>query len=197
MARDAFWTALRGELARSDEDGQQTLVYLHGYNVPFDEAAVRAAQIGFDLKVPGAMAFFSWPSRGSLGAYAADEASEAAIADFLVRLAIDSGASRVHVIAHSMGSRGLLRAIQRIMTQASATAGVRFGQMLLAAPDLDAGLFRDLAALYPKVSERTTLYVSARDRALEISHWLHQFDRVGYAPRSRSSMASTRSRSPA
>jgi esterase/lipase superfamily enzyme len=186
MARDAFWTALRDEMARDQNDGQQALVYLHGYNVPFDEAAIRAAQIGFDLKVPGAMAFFSWPSRGSLGGYAADEASieasEAAIADFLVRLATDSGASRVHVIAHSMGNRGLLRAIQRIMAQASATTGVRFGQVFLAAPDLDVGLFRDLAALYPRISERTTLYVSARDRAMEISHWFHQYDRVGYAP---------------
>ena len=164
----------------------RALVYLHGYNVSFDEAAIRAAQIGFDLKVPGAMAFFSWPSRGALGGYAADEASieasEAAIADFLVRLATDSRASRVHVIAHSMGNRGLLRAIQRIMAQASATAGVRFGQVLLAAPDLDAGHFRNLAALYPRVSERTTLYVSAGDRALEASRRLHRFDRVGYAP---------------
>jgi esterase/lipase superfamily enzyme len=152
----------------------------------FDEAAIRAAQIGFDLKVPGAMAFFSWPSRGGLDGYATDqasiEASEAAITDFLVRLATGSGAARVHVIAHSMGNRGLLRAIQRIMAQATATAGIRFGQVFLAAPDLDAALFRDLAALYPRISERTTLYVSARDRALEASRWLHQFDRVGYAP---------------
>ncbi len=81
-----------------------------------------------------------------------------------------------------MGNRGLLRAIQRIMAQASATSGVRFGQVFLAAPDLDTGLFRDLAALCPRISERTTLYVSARDRAMEISHWLHQFDRVGYTP---------------
>ena len=167
-------------------DEPQALVYLHGYNVSFDEAAIRAAQIGFDLKVPGAMSFFSWPSRGALGGYAADEASieasEAAITDFLVRLATDSGAARLHVIAHSMGNRGLLRAIQRITAQAASTAGIRFGQVFLAAPDLDVGLFRDLATFYPKISERTTLYVSARDRALEASHWIHQFDRVGYAP---------------
>jgi esterase/lipase superfamily enzyme len=186
IAREAFWTALRRELAQGQADEQQALVYVHGYNVSFDEAAIRAAQIGFDLKVPGAMAFFSWPSRGTLRGYAADgasiEASEAAITDFLVRLASDSGASRVHVIAHSMGNRGLLRSIQRITAEAASTGGIRFGQVFLAAPDLDVALFRDLAAFYPKVSERTTLYVSARDRALEASHWIHDFDRVGYAP---------------
>jgi esterase/lipase superfamily enzyme len=81
-----------------------------------------------------------------------------------------------------MGNRGLLRAIQRLTSQAAATAGVRFGQVFLAAPDLDVDLFRNLGALYPQVAERTTLNVSARDRALEASHWIHRFDRVGYAP---------------
>ena len=186
IARDAFWKAIRRELSQVGPDEQQSLVYLHGFNVSFDEAAIRAAQIGFDLKVPGAMAFFSWPSRGALKGYAADEASieasEAAITDFLVRFATDSGAARVHVIAHSMGNRGLLRAIQRITAEAASTAGIRLGQVFLAAPDLDVDLFRDLAPFYPRISERTTLYVSARDRALEASHWIHQFDRVGYAP---------------
>jgi esterase/lipase superfamily enzyme len=185
MAADAFWNAFRRELAQGEDEGQQALIYLHGYNVSFDEAAIRAAQIGFDLKMPGVTTFFSWPSRGVLGGYAADaasiEASEAAITDFLVRLATESGATRVHVIAHSMGNRGLLRALQRIMARATAAAGVHFGKVFLAAPDLDVRLFRELAALYPKVSERTMLYVSAQDRALEASHWLYQFDRVGYA----------------
>ncbi len=185
IARDAFWKSIKSELSQSGPDEQQALVYLHGYNVSFDEAAIRAAQIGFDLKVPGAMAFFSWPSRGSFDGYAADaasiEASEAAITDFLVRFATDSGASRLHVIAHSMGNRGLLRAIQRITAQAASTAGIRFGQVFLAAPDLDVNLFRNLAVLYPKVSERTTLYISAGDRALQASGLVHKADRVGSA----------------
>jgi len=31
----------------------------HGFHVTFEAAAIRAAQIGFDLNVPGATAFFS------------------------------------------------------------------------------------------------------------------------------------------
>jgi len=34
-----------------------------------------AAQIGFDLSVKRAMAFFSWPSQGSTRGYPADEAT--------------------------------------------------------------------------------------------------------------------------
>ena len=186
IAGDLLWKELGRELTLVRPDERQALVYIHGYNVTFDEAAIRAAQIGFDLKVPGAMAFFSWPSRGAIKGYSADEASieasESAITDFLVRFATESSATRVHVIAHSMGNRGLLRAIQRITAQATSNAGIRFGQVFLAAPDLDADLFRDLAPVYSKVSERTTLYISARDRALEASRWIHQAGRVGYAP---------------
>ncbi|MFK0731826.1 MAG: alpha/beta hydrolase, partial [Gloeotrichia echinulata HAB0833] len=90
-----------------------------GFNVSFEDAALRAAQIGVDLQVPGIMAFYSWPSRGKLVSYPADEAtieaSERYIAEFLLNLVQKSGAEKIHIIAHSMGNRGLLRAMQRIL----------------------------------------------------------------------------------
>ena len=86
------------------------MVFIHGYNVSFEEAALRAAQLGYDLGIAGVMAFYSWPSQGTLQGYAADaasiEASEAFISDFLTRMATTSGVARVHIIAHSMGNRG-------------------------------------------------------------------------------------------
>lgn len=45
--------------AKEQGDAPHALFFLHGFNVSFEEAAIRAAQIGFDLKVPGATAFFS------------------------------------------------------------------------------------------------------------------------------------------
>jgi esterase/lipase superfamily enzyme len=129
------------------------------------------------------MAFFSWPSLGSADGYAADaaniESSEPALTEFLVRLATDSGARRVHLVAHRMGNRGVMRAIQRISAKASLAATIRFGQLILAAPDLDVEVFRDLAPHCPPISQRTTLYVSRGDRPLEFSHWLHRDDSVG------------------
>jgi esterase/lipase superfamily enzyme len=61
-----FWRDVAAALQTGGVDDRQGLVFLHGYNSSFDEAAIRAAQIGFDLKVPGVTAFFSWPSRGAL-----------------------------------------------------------------------------------------------------------------------------------
>jgi esterase/lipase superfamily enzyme len=68
--RDAFYTELHQEMEAARESGEtpHALVFLHGFNVTFADAAIRAAQIGCDLKVPGATAFFSWPSRGRLPA---------------------------------------------------------------------------------------------------------------------------------
>lgn len=184
--REAFFAELCAEMNSARESGQapHALVFLHGFNVSFEEAAIRAAQLGVDLKVPGATAFFSWPSRGKVAAYPADEASieasEPAISAFLEDFCAHCGAEKVHLIAHSMGNRGLLRALQRIAAKAQAQGGVKFGQIFLAAPDVDRDLFLDLARLYPQYAERVTLYASAADKAVHLSAHLHDAPRAGY-----------------
>lgn len=183
---DAFYAGIARAMreAESNAGASQALVFIHGFNVSFEEAAIRAAQIGYDLKVPGATAFFSWPSRGEVAAYPADEASieasERAIADFLVEFAERSSAGTLHVIAHSMGNRGFLRALQRIAADADARSKVKFGQIFLAAPDVDRDLFTDLAYLYGQFAQRTTLYASARDLPVHLSAKLHDAPRAGY-----------------
>lgn len=181
-----FFAEIRREMQQAAGEQPHGLVYLHGYNVSFHDAAIRAAQIGFDLKVSGATAFFSWPSQGRLRGYPADaasiEASEDAIVRFLAGFSRQSGAEVVHIVAHSMGNRGLLRALQRLAADAELQAGVRFGQIFLAAPDVDKDLFLSLAKLYPQFSDRTTLYASDADRALATSAWLHDDCRAGYCP---------------
>jgi esterase/lipase superfamily enzyme len=182
----AYWSGIGAQLAAIGTDERSALIFVHGYNVSFQEAALRAAQIGFDLSVKGAMAFFSWPSQGSTGAYPADEAtieaSEGVIADFMTDFAERSGATAVHIIAHSMGNRGVLRAVNRIAAQAQRRTGKPFGQIILAAADVDADVFRQLSTAYARVASRTTLYVSKRDLAVEASRWLHNFPRAGLMP---------------
>lgn len=67
-SRRIFWNRLVQDLRRNPGD---CVAYIHGYNVDFDEAAIRAAQIGFDLKVQGVTGFFSWPSLGTIRGYLA------------------------------------------------------------------------------------------------------------------------------
>ena len=73
-----------------------------------------------------------------------------------------------------------MRALQRIAANAEPRGKVKFGQIFLAAPDMDRDLFLDLARLYPEHSERTTLYASDGDLPVHLSAKLHDASRAGY-----------------
>jgi esterase/lipase superfamily enzyme len=170
LQRDPFYVEI--QKAVSDGGQSQALVFIHGFNVEFEEAAIRAAQIGWDLKVPGPTAFFSWPSRGKVlpDDYLEDgkmiERSKTALVEFLVEFARNSGAKNINIIAHSMGNRGLLQALQHIAADAQLRESVKFNQIILAAPDITKKVFEQAAQVYAQLSTRTTLYTSKRDLAL-------------------------------
>jgi esterase/lipase superfamily enzyme len=185
-SHEIFWGGVRQHLASCPDEDRDAVVFVHGFNVSFEDAALRAAQLGFDLQVKGAMALYSWASRGDVKMYLADAAAveldEHLIADYLCGFALNTGAKRVHLIAHSMGNRAVLSAVDRIASDAERRTSVRFGQVVLAAADVDARRFQQLCAAYRTLAERTTLYVSTRDMAVEASRWLHDFPRAGLMP---------------
>ena len=51
--------------------------------------------------------------------------------------------------------------------------------MILTAPDIDADVFRGLAAVMRRAARRVTLYASGRDEALKLSHRVHGYQRAG------------------
>jgi esterase/lipase superfamily enzyme len=168
-----------------DLNGSDILVYIHGYNSSFDDAVIRAAQIGFDLKVRGVTAAFCWASRGELHGYLPDEdvirLSERHFAEFLSVLNQQFPTKRINIMAHSMGNRALLGVLENLAKYPSLQKA-RFGQIFLAAPDIDARYFQSVADVYPSVSERTTLYVCARDRALGAAGAIRYGTRAGFVP---------------
>lgn len=186
LVPDTFWRALQAQLALSPMEERSGVVFIHGYNTSFKEAAIRTAQLGVDLKVSGAMALFSWPSIGSMrwypGDVAAIEASELALTQFLIEFVEKSGAHAIHIIAHSMGNRGLLRAVNNIAVRAQERTGVLFSQIVLAAPDVDCEVFAQLASAYQLVCDRATLYAASGDLPVRISGRLHRYPRAGILP---------------
>jgi esterase/lipase superfamily enzyme len=182
LAPGRFWSGLGARLAAIPEAERNAVIFVHGYNVTFREGVIRAAQIGFDLGIP-CMGLFSWPSKGALFDYTADaaavEASEYHLYRFLIDFAARAHGGRVHVIAHSMGNRALLRAVQAAV---AAAEPLRVGHFVLAAPDVDREVFLRLAANYTACGNRTTIYVSNRDRALALSGAIHRFARAGLWP---------------
>ena len=180
---DDFWQTISTLLQPLEPEEQQALVFIHGFNTSFEAAAIRATQISVDLEHRGVTAFFSWASKGKALSYLSDEAtvqySEKHLTEFLTDFYKKSGAKRIHLIAHSMGNRALLEAVNRIQRN---NPEVEFGQIILAAPDVDADVFEELSIAYPKLSEQTTLYISQKDKAVGMSKWLHSHSRAGFTP---------------
>jgi esterase/lipase superfamily enzyme len=181
-----YRTSLQAIFGNLPDVDKVLLIFIHGYNVNFEQAVIRAAQLGFDLGVRGATGLFSWPSKGKVASYAADiaaiEASEGVLREYVVQMANNTGARAVHLIAHSMGNRGLLRAFTNVVSEIASALTVPLSQLILAAPDVDVDLFKQLAVSYGAVAQRTTMYVSSRDKALYSSGILHDFPRAGYTP---------------
>jgi esterase/lipase superfamily enzyme len=179
---DAFFQALSAEVLASN--GHNALVFVHGYNVTFAEAARRTAQMAYDLGFDGAPVFYSWPSAGSFSGYAADAASiewsQANIERFLVDFFRRSQADHVYVIAHSMGNRALTRALVNAARE-EPTIRTKLKQVVLAAPDIDADVFRNqIAPGLVELHAPVTLYASSGDLALKVAQELYgSYPRAG------------------
>jgi esterase/lipase superfamily enzyme len=187
-AEAEYWAGL-GEALRLLAPGKRSAVVLiHGFNVSFRDAALRAAQLGVDLDVPGIMAFYSWPSHERMLRFGyqqdatAVQASEPYLVKFLASLANLDGVDAVHVIAHSMGNQALIRSLERVVDASSRAGRVPFENIVLAAPDVDARVFRQLAWAYARAARRTTLYASSKDRALRASSIMNDGERAGFSP---------------
>ncbi len=181
--QDAFYDQMLQVM--DQRPSRQGLVFIHGYNVSFDDAVKRTAQIAHDLEFDGAPICYSWSSRGSLANYTHDmanaDATVVALQNFLQETVRRTGNSTIHLIAHSMGNRALLQALDRIAVS-DPDQHQTFGQLIMAAPDVSERDFRNRYVLAARQLARTvTLYASSRDRALIASTEIHGHDRAGLA----------------
>jgi esterase/lipase superfamily enzyme len=157
------------------------LLFIHGYNVSFEDAARRTAQLAYDLgqEVP---VFYSWPSQAELTGYPADEATAewtvSHLVRFLERLSRVTGTSKINVVAHSMGNRVLINALLRFSKRQPPH---KFRNLVFTAPDIDADTFADLASEFTAMASRSTLYASENDKALIASRTFHRAPRAGDA----------------
>ena len=171
---DAVFADMRGQLSQAGSES--AFVFVHGFNVPFAEAAQRTAQMAYDMNFDGVPILYSWPSRASVLSYIADTAvvnlSGRHLSRFLEDVVKKSGAKRIHLIAHSMGNRALTDALELYALRHEGEPPA-FDQVLFTAPDLDAGLFAEMAKTMRSAAQRLTLYASDKDWALAVSRKLH------------------------
>jgi esterase/lipase superfamily enzyme len=182
---------------RAEVGGQrlkEAFVFVHGFNSSFEDAARRTAQLAYDLDFDGVPIFYSWPSQASTTSYMVDEAavnvSGRRMAEFLETVVEQSGAQRVHLIAHSMGNRALIEALQTYLAKRAPEQRRKlFGQIVFTAPDVDREYFVDAVDALRTAAERVTLYASDNDIALKTSQKLHGAPRAGLAGSSIVSLA--------
>ena len=168
--------AFRQELA--EIRASAALVFIHGYNTSLNAAARQAAQICYDLRFPGAPVVFSWGSAGRGTAYLVDSAtvdgSVRELALFLWWLRTNTDLKTIHILAHSMGGRLLVRAIMEYPL-----ASHRVAELVVAAPDLDQREFKDSAPRLVRSAKRVSLYASDSDLAIQVSRTIHGYPRAG------------------
>lgn len=162
---------------------RKVLIFIHGFNSTFDEAAYRLAQISHDSGSDAAPILFTWPSRGSAVDYVYDKESATYSRDtlefLLTRAATHPNVSDVTVMAHSMGNWVLMEALRQMAIR-NGRVYPKIKNVVMASPDLDIDVFRSqyvqLAAAPPKI----TVFLSRDDRALGLSRRLGgNVDRLG------------------
>jgi len=162
----------------------EIIVFVHGFNVKFEEAVLRAAQIKYDLKFAGEVVLFSWPAGSEDGVLSQllikgtyqnnltnAKASIFTFKKFLTDL--EKTEKKIHLIVHSMGHQVVLPAVANINKDKI------IHEMVLNAPDFDSNEFRGIAENLKKSAIRVTVYCSPGDNALVASSKVNQNKRVG------------------
>jgi len=184
LPKDEFVRQLRAQIGTAPS--KDVFIFVHGYNCTFEDAARRVAQLAYDLDFDGTPMLYSWASQGSTAAYTLDEAavqiSGRKMADFLETVVAQSGAQHIHLIAHSMGNRALIEAMQTYLARrAPENRQHIFGQVVFTAPDVDRDYFTDAVGDLNTAAQRTTLYASNTDYAIRTSQIIHGAPRAGNA----------------
>ncbi|WP_165698920.1 alpha/beta hydrolase [Bremerella volcania] len=171
------------KLRVEESPNRDLLIFIHGYNVTFEDAARRTAQITHDLDFKGAPVFFSWPSQGELLGYVTDRGNSfwtaSHLKEFLLKVHQHSGAQSVHLIAHSMGNRAFGAAVESLAQDLQQNQKI-FNEVILAAPDVDARVFKEkIAPNLTGLAHHVTLYASQNDVALMASRAVNGYPRAG------------------
>ena len=173
------------ELRQTDKSNpKKAILYVHGYNITFENAIRISAQLKHDIGYEGLAVVFSWPSRGNFAQYTVDEANvEWSKIDFInvVKDMCDqTQIETLNVVAHSMGSRLVTASLISLLND-SPSYRECLGELVLASPDIDADFFkRDIIPRLTSFKLPITLYSSSKDVALKASKTIHgKYPRAG------------------
>jgi len=169
--------------ALKSEHKDQAFIFIHGYNNTFESAALRTAQLFYDLEYKGIPIMYSWPSTGKATGYFKDgnniEKSTELFQQFIKDVAEKNPEKKLNIIAHSMGNRLLVETISKLQ---DTHPSIKFENIIMAAPDVSKNDF-DQQHSYKvfNSANHINLYCSKKDKALNLSKVLNFERRLGLA----------------
>ncbi len=178
------------QAARNDG---RVILYTHGYNETYLETASRTARFKTIAQFKGPIIQYSWPSHRKALRYATDGTNlqlyKPQYANVVQKLAALPEVKSLILISHSLGSQLLLHGLQEIDLAAKQQNSVDYSKkitnVILASPDIDKQIFESIASQYiltdDKVQNgrRITVYNSAKDKAIQLSHVINGYERLG------------------
>ncbi len=185
-----WWQQLAAHAAAQDG---RVILYTHGYNESFLETASRVARFKAIAQFNGPIIQFSWPSHRKALRYATDGTNlqlyKPQYAQIVQTLAALPEVKSLILISHSLGSKLLLHGLQEIDIRAKNNNGIDYSKkitnVILAAPDIDKQIFESIASQHIMTDEkvangrRITIYSSAKDKAINLSHIINGYQRLG------------------
>jgi len=174
-----FHNLLRSRLAQTAH--KDVYIFIHGYNNTFADGVFRAAEVWHFMGRGGVPVAYTWPAGwGGIRGYAYDrESGEFTVTHlrrFIKKIAECPDVERIHLIAHSRGADVTITALRELhigyRAQGKSTQQeLKLENLVLAAPDLDEEVFmqRFVGENMLQAANRTTIYASARDKAIELS----------------------------
>ncbi len=165
-----------GEALTDSVGGREVLLYIHGYKESFRTAVLSAAELTDGVGFSGLPMAFSWPSRAALLDYGYDRESALfsrdGLEEAMVALLSDGGVSRLHIVAHSMGTLLTVETLRQMFARHGDLFAARLGAVVLASADIDLDLFANSLQRLRSIVPKITVISSTSDRALEVSRRL-------------------------
>lgn len=161
----------RANAATTRHDGD-VMLFVHGYNVDFVDAAIRTAQLSYDIGYTGLPYFFSWPARGGVATYVADvenmHASRRHLQAMLNHILYATTARDIYLVAHDTGAYLLALSLRDVLASQPVVRS-RFREIILIVPDISADEFRrELAPVIGTEEAPITVYAAAADPVLKL-----------------------------
>lgn len=158
--------------------GRRVLLFVHGYNTSFAEAAATLACMHHHQGRRGAAVLFSWPAGTEVLRYLHEQdlarVSTNALARLISQLSGAGKVERIDVVVNSTGGSMLMRALHQLEDTVGrdGMAAFKLHNVVLAAPDVDLESFvaSDLDLLAAS-THHTVVYSNREDRALGLSGW--------------------------